>query len=100
MGFTSENPRGTDKGRGSNPQRSTRMIYARFSRNNSSVYVYEDVGGDFTCCWCLLGRNCEKFNFTAKTRGEMILHLLFHRIEGETVPQYALDRLAEEEALG
>lgn len=75
------------------------MSYARFNGVDSEVYVYRDSEtGGFVCC------DDEHF----ETPGEMLLHLLFHRVGAfafgfwrrqpyDRVPQRALNRLAEED---
>lgn len=76
------------------------MSYARFGCDgDSDVYVYQDVGGGWTCCWCKLGP--PRSNVNVETRSEMLEHLLDHRAAGQSVPEHAIERLrAEIETVG
>lgn len=61
------------------------MSYARFS-DDSSVYVYADVGGYVACCGCALG---DKWDFHSPS--EIVEHLQEHVAAGHKVPAYLLD---------
>lgn len=67
------------------------MSYARFFRGESDVYVYADVAGGITCCWCALGDT-----ITFVTSGEMIQHLTEHRAKGNLVPDHTFDQILED----
>lgn len=67
------------------------MSYCRFGWDGSDVYVYESCSGGWECCGCIMNGN---WNYS--TRQEIVDHLLEHRKQGHTVPQYAIDRLREE----
>lgn len=102
------------------------MSYARFGWDGSDVYVFGSIAPErgedaFCCCACSLNPTppienegidppedatwLEKLRWHGPlfpdstycaTEQEMIDHLLKHREAGHTVPQDALDRLAEE----
>ena len=67
------------------------MSYCRLS-DESDVYVYMDADGGFTCCFCKFG---EEF-FNVDFEMEMVLHLMDHRVQGNKVPQCAIDQLMRE----
>ena len=70
------------------------MAYARYSRD-SDVYVYEDVGGGFTCHCAPKGEPA----FNCARPEEMVAHLREHRRRGDRVPEEAIaELLAEAEA--
>lgn len=66
------------------------MAYAREGEFDSDVYVYR--GHSFIC----LGGYHEMGMYEANTEQDMINHLWFHREQGDTVPERALERLAAE----
>ena len=67
------------------------MSLCRFGWDNSDVYVFYDVGGVINCCGCHLG----KMSFYADTEQQMIDHLREHQKNGDHVPEYVFDELAE-----
>lgn len=69
------------------------MSYARFS-DDSDVYVYLGHTG-YVCCGCEWGEG-KGLSWWCNTEKEMLDHLERHRVHGDTVPQYAVDRLTEE----
>ena len=68
------------------------MSYCRFGWDGSNVYVFVSRRG-IECCGCLLGQP----DLVTRSANEMIEHLEAHRAAGHTVPQYAMDRLADPE---
>jgi len=69
------------------------MSYCRFGKD-SDVYVYYSIYGQYECCGCNL-RESQEFS-VFDTAKEMVSHLNIHKINGEKVPQYAIDRLIED----
>jgi len=63
------------------------MSYARFA-NDSSVYVFLSVYGEFECCACCL-RHDESFYST----DAILAHLAEHKAEGHRIPDRTLERL-------
>jgi len=62
------------------------MSYSRWSEG-SDVYVYADIRGGVCCCGC--GEKLEsRFFYTFESLKE---HLLVHRGQGWSVPEYLLD---------
>ena len=74
------------------------MSYCRFSED-SDVYLYPHVYGDYVCCACRLR---ETFGSTVLfTLEEVLEHLQAHQDVGHKVPEYAFERIkAEIEELG
>ena len=70
------------------------MSYCRFS-DTSDVYVFHHVAGFFECCGCALPD--VEFMFHTETASGMLEHLKAHQEADHLVPQYAIDRLKEEE---
>ena len=64
------------------------MSYARFGWEGSNVYVYADVGGYLNCCACILGDDGRFYS-----TGEMLNHLVKHRMAGHTVPDSCIEEL-------
>lgn len=62
------------------------MAYARWN-GESDVYFIKHVDGDFQCVGCTDG---------IMTINAAIGHLKEHRMKGDRVPQYAIDRLIAE----
>jgi hypothetical protein len=74
------------------------MSYARWGWEGSDVYVF-GAGSDaeeLLVCMHMDGVG----DFSCKTEAEMIAHLLWHRDQGQTVPEYAFERLREESEEG
>jgi hypothetical protein len=69
------------------------MSYCRWGENGSDVYVFgagSDTDEYFVCM------HMDDGFFGCKTEAEMIAHLLWHREQGQTVPESAIERLKEE----
>lgn len=64
------------------------MSYARFN-GRSDVYIYENIGGGFTCCGPVL-----------PTPEAMIEHVRQHILEGDTVPGDVIPKLIERRDTG
>ena len=92
------------------------MSYARFGWEGSDVYVFATPSGGeevIECCGCNLAtpikldpplvdlfgivHEYSSSSFYADYPGEMISHLNIHIAKGQTVPEYTLDRLREED---
>jgi hypothetical protein len=78
------------------------MSYARFASDEmvakyggerSDIYVYLDVGGYFTCCWCNLSKEPGP-RFT--TTQAIVEHVREHQAAGESVPSYTITSLEAE----
>lgn len=69
------------------------MSYARWGQEGSSVYVF-GTGDRLVCMHCKLVPFEE--DYSTPYPGEMIAHLLKHREKGDTVPEFALERLRRE----
>jgi len=67
------------------------MSYCRFSQT-SEVYMYENLGGGITCCFCSLNK---AYSVHFSTPHDAWMHLMAHRQAGHKVPQHALDQLRE-----
>jgi hypothetical protein len=67
------------------------MSYCRFS--DGDVYMYPSVEG-VTCCACRLQSSSETIYM--ETKEEALEHLILHQERGDSVPQYAFERLMEE----
>ncbi len=67
------------------------MAICRFG-DESDVYVYEDIGGGFTCCGCPIANRAD---VNVPTASEMIVHLQEHQGLGHKVPAAAFDKLSE-----
>ncbi len=74
------------------------MSYARWGCDGSDVYVFgtewtHENGDPVPMLVCLHG---DDNDFSCATAAEMVKHLLEHRERGQTVPQYTIERLLEE----
>lgn len=82
------------------------MSYVRRGQDGSDVYVYpseyDDAEGRLVEQWVCLHLDEEGEHgpgtLYAKTRREILDHLLEHRRAGDIVPEYALERLRKEMA--
>jgi len=74
------------------------MSYCRFGED-SDIYLYPHVYGDYICCACRLRGT---FGSTVLiTLAEVLEHLQAHRDVGHKVPEYAFERIRTEiEELG
>ena len=59
------------------------MSYARLNSADSDVYVYADVSGGITCCFCALKVNAHRL-----TTDAMLPHLRDHVGRGHRVPEH------------
>ena len=66
------------------------MSYCRFSED-SDVYLYPHVYGNYQCCACKLGEMD-----ILLTLEEVLKHLQAHRNAGHKVPEYAFERVEAE----
>ncbi len=70
------------------------MSYCRWGENGSDVYMFPHTMGWVCCCGCKLHGDDSDTTFT--DRRDAIEHLLAHRAKGDTVPEYAIERLRQE----
>lgn len=73
------------------------MSYCRWNGIDSDVYViatYYQGKEAWDCICCSIATN--NLMGLVHTRQEMLDHLLEHRLVGNRVPQYAIDRLQKE----
>ena len=66
------------------------MSYCRFTKDYSDVYIISHIDG-YLLCYCTL-----KGSFNTILRSEMILHVAWHKAQGDLVPDYVIERLTEE----
>lgn len=80
------------------------MSYARIGCDGSDVYVYH--GDGYVCHGCsiwpkpAIRRKGVLYSWSCETPAAMLAHLHEHRAAGECVPEYALERLAQDVAAG
>lgn len=65
------------------------MSYCRWGKD-SDVYIYHHCDGYLICCCSLTD------DFKAFSRSEMILHVAWHKAQGDLVPDHVTERLTEE----
>lgn len=70
------------------------MSYVRWSKD-SSVYVYQDVGGYLRCCGCSMEPS-PFGSFNAKSTAEIVAHLREHQAKGDRVPERVFGSLEED----
>jgi len=70
------------------------MSYCRHNGADSNVYVFEDVGGGYTCGMCWLDPSRGEFHCADPY--EMLSHLHSHIEQGHAVPARATEALREE----
>lgn len=68
------------------------MSFARLGCDGSQVYVYDDMRGGYTCCFCSLNKGGQS-RFADKDG--IIKHLFAHREAGDTVPEYTFEDIRE-----
>lgn len=68
------------------------MAFARMGVGGSDVYVYYDVGGFYSCCFCTIFED----GFTCQNALTMIHHLEIHRRGGDCVPDHTFEDLEKE----
>ena len=69
------------------------MSFVRFGEDGSNVYVYDDVGGYVTCCFCALNPDAD---FHTTDLDAMLVHLTEHRAAGHHVPGWLDDELRDD----
>lgn len=75
------------------------MSICRFDAD-SDVYVFYDLRGGITCCFCSLDvpEDAPLHNINVATEEEMLAHLWAHVGAGHNVPARAFERLLKEQA--
>lgn len=68
------------------------MSYVRLSID-SGVYLYDDCGGFYCCCWCALLTSESGGSTKLYTLQECLDHMWRHREAGHKVPEYVFETL-------